>query len=117
MKCDYCIHNIQRVNGKSDCACKLDPRVPWVMNEKTKCCLYKKAEQIRYIPCRCFRCGKPLVEGAWNSITIGPSPAESTEAPSRTLSKFFCHQCMKSFYKWTREGKKESAKKTKGAKE
>lgn len=58
MKCDNCIHNIQRVNGKLDCECKLDPRVPWVMNEKTNCCLYKKAEQICY-NCRCFRCGKP----------------------------------------------------------
>lgn len=47
MKCDNCIHNLQRVNGKIDCECKLDPRVPWVMNEKTSCCLFKKAEQMR----------------------------------------------------------------------
>lgn len=47
MKCDDCIHNIQRVNGKLDCECKLDPRVPWVMNEKTNCCLFKEAEQMR----------------------------------------------------------------------
>ena len=44
MKCDDCIHNIQRVNGKLDCECKLDPRVPEVMNEKTNCCLFKKTE-------------------------------------------------------------------------
>ena len=98
MKCDDCIHNIQRVNGKLDCECKLDPRVPWVMNEKTNCCLYKKAEQILY-NCRCFRCSKPLGEFPVGILMMYPARKED-QKPLYTIPRMYCNDCLDSFYKW-----------------
>lgn len=110
MKCDDCIHNIQRVTGKLDCECKLDPRVPWVMNEKTKCCLFKEAEQICYTHCRCFRCGKPLGEVSVGILLMYPARYEG-QTSIYTIPRMHCNDCIQSFYKWS------NGKETKGAEE
>ena len=56
MKCDNCMHySFDPFTRKSDCKCKLDPRVPEIMYENTNCCLYKKRKENDEDE-RCYRC-------------------------------------------------------------
>lgn len=42
MICDNCVH--AKHDGKFECECKLDPRVPWVMYENSNCAMFKEVD-------------------------------------------------------------------------
>jgi len=54
---------------------------------------------------RCFRCEKPLGEGSLG-ILIMYRPRDPTDAPLYTLPRMYCHECMDSFYRWSRGEKR-----------